>query len=124
MKLPETITLDETNMEDIQEEIVSLAEDIMDINEDIDDVNDCLEEIKETVDDSLEIQKAICESCIEMCNVIDRSDARIVKINDRVNYLMDDVEDKSITWKIVTAILVTLFIVWNLILTYHICYGL
>ena len=71
MKLPETITLDETNMEDIQEEIVSLAEDIMDINEDIDDVNDCLEEIKETVNGSLEIQKVICESCIDMCECID-----------------------------------------------------
>lgn len=106
----------EERTEVLQEEIVSLAEDIMDINDQLDDMAD--------------VESWIIDWCLKICDITRHTNERLddtrkdlKAVNDRVNYFMDDVEDKSMTLKIVTAILVTLFIVWNLILTYHICYG-
>lgn len=100
----------------LQEEIVSLAEDIMDINDKLDEMT--------------EVESWIIDWCLKICDItrhtnerLDNARKDLKAVNDRVNYFMDDIENKSMTLKIVTAILVVLFIVWNLILTYYICYG-
>lgn len=101
----------------LQEEIVSLAEDIIDINDKLDDMAD--------------VESWIIDWCIKICDItrhtnerLDNTRKDLKAVNDRVNYFMDDVEDKSMTLKIVTVILVTLFTIWNCILTHYIINGL
>lgn len=100
----------------LQEEIVSLAEDIIDINDKLDKIT--------------EVESWIIDWCLNICDITRHTNERLdgtrrdlKAVNDRVNYFMEDVEDKTITYKIVTTILIIWFIIWNLVLTFYICYG-
>lgn len=109
MRLPET----DLTLEDTQEEIVGLAEDIVDINE--------------KLDDCFDIEKQICENCIDMCEYIDDANKWIVSAHKRVDNILERIsylDDKIDIWKVGVIILTLLFLVWCWILTYKVCNGI
>lgn len=109
MRLPET----DLTLEDTQEEIVGLAEDIVDINE--------------KLDSCFDIEKQICENCIDMCECIDDANKWIVSAHKRVDNILERIsylDDKIDIWKVGVIILTFLFLVWCWILTYKVCNGI
>lgn len=107
----------EERTEVLQEEIISLAEDIIDINDKLDEVVD--------------IEDWVVNWCIKLCDIVRRTNEKVDSVNENIHVVndrlcnhMEDFDDKVLVSKIVIAIFVICFIVWNFILTYYIVNGI
>ena len=103
--------------EGLQEEIVSLAEDIIDINDQLDEMT--------------EIENWIIDNCISLCDIVKHTNDNMDElcewmhiINNKLENHMEDFDDKVAVSKIIIALFVIFFVVWNSILTYYIVNGI